>query len=99
MIVTYQDKKGKELESGDVEERREVILILKATMKLFKFEYEQQTKHFQDLASGNKYNQSSQREKTIQMDYSINGNDVTGAEILEEIDRSEEGLAKLGDSM
>ena len=33
------------------------------------------------------------------MDYSINGNDVTGAEILEEIDRSEEGLAKLGDSM
>ena len=41
MIVTYQDKKGKELESGDVEERREVILILKATMKLFKFEYEQ----------------------------------------------------------
>ena len=41
MIVTYQDKKGKELESGDVEERREVIYILKATMKLFKFEYEQ----------------------------------------------------------
>ena len=41
MIVTYQDKKGKELESGDVEERREVIHILKATMKLFKFEYEQ----------------------------------------------------------
>lgn len=41
MIVTYQDKKGKELESGDVEERREVITILKATMKLFKFEYEQ----------------------------------------------------------
>ena len=33
------------------------------------------------------------------MDYSINGNDVTGAEILEEIDRSEEGLAKLGDNM
>ena len=33
------------------------------------------------------------------MDYSINGNDVTGAEILEEIDRSEEGLAKLGESM
>lgn len=32
------------------------------------------------------------------MDYSINGNDVTGAEI-EELDRSEEGLAKLGDSM
>ena len=46
MIVTYQDKKGKELESGDVEERKEVIYILKATMKLFKFEYESQTKQF-----------------------------------------------------
>ena len=29
MIVTYQDKKGKELESQDVDERKEVIYILK----------------------------------------------------------------------
>jgi hypothetical protein len=29
MIVTYQDKKGKEIESQDVDERKEVIYILK----------------------------------------------------------------------
>ena len=46
IIEAIQDKKGKELESGDVEERKEVIYILKATMKLFKFEYESQTKQF-----------------------------------------------------
>ena len=40
MIVTYQDKKGKEIESQDVDERKEVIYILKQTMKLFQFDYE-----------------------------------------------------------
>lgn len=46
VIVTYEDKKGKEVDSGDIKERQEVIYILKATMQLFKFEYEAQTKRF-----------------------------------------------------
>ena len=32
-------------------------------------------------------------------DYSINGNDATGAEDLEELDRSEAGLEKMGEGM
>lgn len=40
IIVTYQDKKGKEIESEDVKKRQDVIYILRATMQLFKYEYE-----------------------------------------------------------
>ena len=40
IIVTYTDKKGKDIESSDIKERNEVIYILKATLQLFKFDFE-----------------------------------------------------------
>ena len=43
-METYKDKKGKEIESTDIKEREEVIYILRATMQLFKFDFENQTK-------------------------------------------------------
>ena len=40
IIVTYKDKKGKEIEEIDIQWREDVIYLLRETMKLFKFEYE-----------------------------------------------------------
>ena len=70
-------------------------------MKLFQFDYEQQTKRFKDLAGQGKYNPSLQNRQPPKNDFSINGNDVTGADYDEndELDKSEAGLAKIGDSM
>ena len=40
IIVTYQDKKGKDVESRDIQDRKEVLLLLKETLRLFKNDYE-----------------------------------------------------------
>ena len=89
IIVTYTDKKGKDIESSDIKERNEVIYILKATLQLFKFDYERQTKRFKGAGGG--FNPSL-NPPDIELS-GINGQDKTGDELLEgELDKSEAGL-------
>ena len=58
IIVTYSDKKGKEVDTQDIKQREWVIKQQKDTMKLFKNEYEGQTKAFKSGKPMDRFNPS-----------------------------------------
>jgi len=60
IIVTYSDKKGKEVDTQDIKQREWVIKQQKETMKLFKNEYEGQTKAFKSGKPMARFNPSLQ---------------------------------------
>lgn len=97
IIVTYEDKKGKEVDPIDIKDRNSVIRELKDTMRMFKDDYEYQTKSFKSgTADKKQYNFSLQnKERNSDDEESKIDVDRTGDEFVRQNDFEEDDDADL----